>query len=904
MSSAIFHRSPSKNYDLATGGDGVYLVHADGSKTLDGSSGAAVSCLGHGHPVVIDAIVQQAQKLAFAHTSFFTNSPAEELAQFLISHSSEAFTKTMFLTSGSEAVESAIKLARQFHISNGEPQRTHFLCRQFAYHGNTLGALSAGFNPPRREPFAPLLSPAFHHVSPCFFTRDAHPNETEETYVDRLIHEYEAQFLQLGPTSVAAILIEPVSGATLGAVPAAQGYLSRLRQLCDKYGALLIFDEVMCGMGRVGTLHAWQALDDGQIAPDLQTIGKGLGGGYQPISAVLIGAKVERVLVAAQTQHPFVNGHTYQGHAIGCAAALATQTVIAEGGLLGNVQAMGRVLEEKLRQRTPWLKEVRGLGLFRAVEFQTQAGNRIAADVAAACLANGAAVYLCSPAVDAVLFAPPFIISEAQVEELVDIFHNCLPIPKAFNKDPFFGLDTIPASIRARRQHRLLDRNCSAFRLCGNTFTVRELHRHAIVTIEPDNIKTVLSLNFHDYGISHRQTPFEPLLGRGIFDTDGEHWAASRALIRPSFTREQVADLEGLEGLMQDLLRLLPSGHGDGEETVDLSELFFRYTIDSATEFLFGRSVGTLKKNEQETAFADAFHYAQADVLRRGMLGSFLTRLFPDPKADECNRVCREFVQGFVDEAFQAVEGEKKESVYPKRQQQQQEQQHFETKSKRIFSHELASRTSDRTRVLDELMNVLLAGRDTTASVLSNLFFMLARDAAIWNKLRQEVAVLQGRPPTYDELNGLRYVKCCVNESLRLHPAVPRNDREALRDTVLPLGGGADGLSPVFVPKGTLVAYNLYAMHRRTDIYGPDAEDFRPERWEDGTLQPRWGYLPFNGGPRICIGQRYALTEISYVLVRMVQEFAGLESRDPEPWREKLSLTLCPLNGTKVRLIR
>ncbi|GIK06294.1 hypothetical protein Aspvir_001941 [Aspergillus viridinutans] len=200
-------------------------------------------------------------------------------------------------------------------------------------------------------------------------------------------------------------------------------------------------------------------------------------------------------------------------------------------------------------------------------------------------------------------------------------------------------------------------------------------------------------------------------------------------------------------------------------------------------------------------------------------------------------------------------------------------------------------------------MNVLLAGRDTTASLLGNLFFMLAKKPEIWNRLRAEIASLEGRAPTYEELRGLRYVQCCINESLRLHPVVPRNERQAVRDTVLPLGGGSDGLSPVFVPKGTIVSYNVYAMHRRPEFYGPDAEEFRPERWEDGKLQPRWGYLPFNGGPRSCIGQRYALTEVSYVLVRMAQEFRILESRDPGPWEESLALTLCSRNGRRVCLV-
>ncbi|KAH7067508.1 putative cytochrome P450 alkane hydroxylase [Paraphoma chrysanthemicola] len=466
--------------------------------------------------------------------------------------------------------------------------------------------------------------------------------------------------------------------------------------------------------------------------------------------------------------------------------------------------------------------------------------------------------------------------------------HGCQPVANTLNKEPFLGLDLLPAILRTRKQHKILERNCELFRSHGKTFRLQELHRRVILTVEPENIKTVLSLNFQDYGIGHRFAPFSPLLGEGIFDTDGEQWASSRALIRPSFNRDQIADLTSLESLFQDLLVLLPH---DGETEVELQELFFRYTLDAATEFLFNQSVGSLKAIGSEPAFAQAFHYAQKAIMRRGMLGP-LNAFFPDRKADECNRICRDFAGRFVEDAIRATEINKQDVANGG------SQKH----TKHIFSHELASRTSDPQRILDELMNILVAGRDTTASLLSNLFFMLAKSPLIWQQLRAEVASLEGRPPTYEQLHGLKYVKSCISESLRLHPVVPRNERMAVRDTVLPLGGGKDGLHPVFVSKGTLVCYNLYAMHRRKDIYGPDAEEFRPERWFNGTLQPRWGYLPFNGGPRICIGQRFALTEVEYVLVRMVQSFSVLESRDDGPWEESLALTLCSRNGAKVCL--
>ncbi|KAH3917960.1 hypothetical protein HBH56_047170 [Parastagonospora nodorum] len=466
--------------------------------------------------------------------------------------------------------------------------------------------------------------------------------------------------------------------------------------------------------------------------------------------------------------------------------------------------------------------------------------------------------------------------------------HGCKPVASSLNKDPFLGLDALFTGLRYIREHKILELTCELFRDHGNTWTVKEFHHNAIVTIESENIKTILSLKFQDYGIAFRLAPFQPLLGEGIFDTDGERWASSRALVRPSFTREQIADLASLEDLIQDLFVLLPR---DGRTVVDLQDAFFRYTLDSATEFLFGQAVGSLKGHSSDQKFAQAFKYAQEAIITRGALGP-LSMFWRDRKANECNRICRDFARQFVDDAIHMSQSMK-----------QDEAQNEPGKRKRvIFSYELASRTNDPERILDEVMNLLVAGRDTTASLLGNLFFMLAKNPAIWDRLRSEVAVLEGRTPTYEDLHKLKYVKCCVNESLRLHPVVPRNSRMAIRDTVLPLGGGPDGLQPVFVPKGTHASYNLYAMHRRKDIYGPDADDFRPERWLDGTLQPRWGFLPFNGGPRICIGQRFALTEVEYVLVRMVQEFRILESQDPGPWEESLALTLCSRNGTKVCL--
>jgi cytochrome P450 len=327
--------------------------------------------------------------------------------------------------------------------------------------------------------------------------------------------------------------------------------------------------------------------------------------------------------------------------------------------------------------------------------------------------------------------------------------HGCRPVAGTVNKDPFLGLDTIPGTIRALKQHKVLERGCELFSVYGNTFKLKELHVSAILTVEPENIKTILSLKFSDYGIGHRLQAFKPLLGQGIFDTDGDHWASSRALVRPSFARHQVADLASFERLTQDLFSVLPR---DGKTIVDLQPLFFCYTIDSATEFLFGQSAATLKTGQSQHAFALAFHRAQKAIIVRGTLGP-LNWFYRDRVADESNRICRDFARQFVEDAFRTVA-----SGIEKREKAGTEPQKY------VFAHELASRTTDKDRVLDELMNLLIAGRDTTASLLSNLFFVLAKNPTIWQKLRKEVATLDGCPPTYEQLRGLEYVQCCLNE--------------------------------------------------------------------------------------------------------------------------------------------
>src|SRR4051812_3995543 len=344
--SRVLHRSLRETPPKAVGGEGIWLFREDGRKVLDASGGAAVSCLGHQHPRVLAAMEKQASKLAYAHTGFFTSEPAEELAELLVGHEPGGLAYAYFVSGGSEAVEASIKLARQYFIERGEPQRAHFIARRQSYHGNTLGALAAGGNAWRREPYAPLLSGAFSHVTPAFAYHEKRDGESEADFVTRLAAELEAEFQRLGPDMVAAFIAEPVVGATSGCVTAPEGYFRAVRDICNRHGALLIFDEVMCGMGRTGTLHAWE--QEG-VAPDIQVVAKGLGGGYQPIGAMLAGGKVIDAL--RQGSGTFMHGHTYQAHPIACAAALEVQKVISEERLLDKVKERGAQLERRLTER-------------------------------------------------------------------------------------------------------------------------------------------------------------------------------------------------------------------------------------------------------------------------------------------------------------------------------------------------------------------------------------------------------------------------------------------------------------------------------------------------------------------------------------------------------------------------
>src|SRR5262245_19059150 len=426
----ILHRQTSHSYPEAASAQGVIIRDMDGKEYIDASAGAAVSCLGHAHPDVLAAMHEQLDRLAYAHTSFFTTQVAEELADDLTAHAPQGIGHVFFVSGGSEAVEAALKLARQYFVERGERQRRYFIARRQSYHGVTLGALAVGGREWQRKQFGPLLIET-HHVSPVYEYRDRHVDETPEAYGERLAQELAAKIEELGGDKVMAFVAETVVGATLGAVPAVPGYFKRVREICDRHGILLILDEVMCGLGRTGTLHACE--QEG-VSPDLMAIAKGLGGGYMPIGALLMQREIFRTL--ADGSGAFQHSHTYTGHPLACAAALAVQHVISRDDLLANVRRQGAHLARRLRERFgnhPFVGDVRGRGLFQGVELVADRDTKepfdpqvkLHARVKREAMARGLMVYPMGGTVegergDHVLLAPPFIVDGPLVDTIVE----------------------------------------------------------------------------------------------------------------------------------------------------------------------------------------------------------------------------------------------------------------------------------------------------------------------------------------------------------------------------------------------------------------------------------------------------------------------------------------------------
>ncbi|MBX5204123.1 aspartate aminotransferase family protein [Rhizobium sp. NZLR1] len=426
----LLHRAIHAQLPVAVAGKGIKLFDAAGKAYIDASGGAAVSCLGHGHPDVIQALHEQLDKLAYAHTGFFTTEVAERLADRLVEDAPAGLDHVYLVSGGSEAIEAALKMARQYFVEKGETQRRHVIARRQSYHGNTLGALATGGNEWRRSQFKPLLIET-HHIDPCYAYRFQAEGESDEAYAARAAQQLEDRILELGGDEVIAFVAETVVGATIGAVPPVADYFKRIRAICDKYGVLLILDEVMCGMGRTGTLHACE--QDG-TSPDLMTIAKGLGGGYQPIGAVLLSGAIFDAF--SHGSGFFQHGHTYMGHPMAAAAGLAVQEILKRDGLLANVVEMGRHLEMRLNERFGnhyHVGDIRGRGLFQGIELVSERTTKAPFDPALKlharikreAMARGLMVYPMGGTIDGkigdhVLMAPPFIVNKHDIDMIVE----------------------------------------------------------------------------------------------------------------------------------------------------------------------------------------------------------------------------------------------------------------------------------------------------------------------------------------------------------------------------------------------------------------------------------------------------------------------------------------------------
>ncbi|KJZ72563.1 hypothetical protein HIM_08087 [Hirsutella minnesotensis 3608] len=453
--------------------------------------------------------------------------------------------------------------------------------------------------------------------------------------------------------------------------------------------------------------------------------------------------------------------------------------------------------------------------------------------------------------------------------------HNTQPALVFPHRDPVFGLDYLYLALAAIRANAILEFWEDLFVKVGNTYWFNALGGWKLMTCEPENIKTMLATEFDSWpiqGLRHKLAHI--VLGpHAIFSTNGHEWTRARALIRPSFVRNQIADLECTDRHVDDFLNRLSS---DNQSKVNLQALFYMFTMDVSTDFMFGRSTNMLvSPGEDAVAFCKAFDYALLASASRARLGWLLR----DKLLDESVAQCRAFIGRHV--AASLAQDKVKERPY-------------------VFMNELVDSGATHEQITDQLMAIIIGGRDTSASTLSSLFWMLARRPDVVKILRDELASLEGRRPTWDELKGLKYLNNVLKEALRLWPPVPANTRTAGKDTVLPKGGGPDGQSPVFVPKGTECRYSTTSLHRRKDIYGEDAEEFRPERWDN--LRTSWEYIPFSGGPRICIGQQFALTMMSYLTASFFQAYKTIEACDDLPMAQKASTTISLVNGCWVTL--
>lgn len=469
--------------------------------------------------------------------------------------------------------------------------------------------------------------------------------------------------------------------------------------------------------------------------------------------------------------------------------------------------------------------------------------------------------------------------------------HGCLPMETKLPYKWPFALDILKRQYDALPSQRLLAFQSQYFDKMGPNMLLMLFGQVGYMTTDPKNIESILSTHFEDWGLGSRRGGLYPLLGEGIFTQDGRPWKHSRELLRRQFVRIQYQNLKVFDEHVNDLIAGLSSS-GDG--IVDLQPYFFRFTLATTTDLIFGEPVRTIGDDVQDT-FSNNFDYASLISAIRLRLADFHW-LYKTKKFRNACGVVKKYANHFVS---QALEDKK---------------QHGEdaTSGRHAFIHDLYEDLKDPALVRDQLVNVLIAGRDTTACLMSWTFFLLVRHPAVLDRLRREISAVvpETEDLTRSHIAKISYLKCVLNETLRLYPQLPVNIRVALKTTFLPSGGGPTGTSPVLIRRGTGVGYSVYHMHRMTSLYGPNANEFHPERWENTDLEKKvgWGFMPFHGGPRICLGKDFALMEASYGIVKIIQTFPNLrlppEIQKERTGQEKQNLTIvvASADGCKVLL--
>ncbi|KAM3065257.1 hypothetical protein ACMFMG_004357 [Clarireedia jacksonii] len=475
--------------------------------------------------------------------------------------------------------------------------------------------------------------------------------------------------------------------------------------------------------------------------------------------------------------------------------------------------------------------------------------------------------------------------------------HGCLPPPRIIHSR-MFGLDGVKMVFEADSESRLMEHFWEILRKFGMTVDDVSLAMHSFLTIEPENIQCLLSTKFEDFSFGPRKEIMSALLKNGIFVQEGPDWRHSRELLRPQFNFREYGDLAHFSGPMEDLLSCISTtlNNPTSNRIVDLKPLFFRYTLDTTTSFLFGRSVEILKSGDKAVKFEEAFNLSQTIIATKLRVGP-LSPLVGGRKLRDACKVVHNFTDEILEKAKESkdIRDTVRDNSY-------------------VFLDKISKEIPDRERLRFQILNILIAGRDTTACLLSWCLYLLVRHPEVLRKLRAEVMeTLHGKETlTRNDLREVKYLTDVLKETLRLYPSVPVNMRQAVRTTYLPTGGGPDRKSPVLIKKGEEVSFSPYALHRRKDLYGEDAEEFRPERWQEDLPLFRdettkaWGYLPFNGGPRICLGMDFAMTEAAYVVVKLLQRYSNITLPPHEKVvktgqeKQEITLVIAPEEGCRL----